>query len=40
MAAYKILDKSEYEYHKKIMHYSNDLDKIIKYELNNLIDKI
>mgnify|MGYP000696524040 CR=1 FL=1 len=37
--AYKILDKSEYEYHKKIMHYSNDLDKIIKYELNNLIIK-
>lgn len=37
--AYKILDKSEYEYHKKIMHYSNDLDKIIKYELNNLITK-
>lgn len=36
---YKVLDKSEYEYHKKIMHYSSDIDKIVKFELNNLIEK-
>lgn len=34
---YKILDKSEYEYHKKIMNYSDDLQKVIQYELDNLI---
>lgn len=37
--AYKILDESEYEYHKNLMHYSKDLDMIIKYELEKLIDK-
>ena len=37
--SYKILDKSEYEYHKKIMHYSEDLQKVINYELDNLIKK-
>lgn len=36
---YKILDKSEYEYHKKIMKYSDQLDKILKFELNKLIQK-
>ncbi len=35
---YKILDKSEYEYHKTKMRYSKDLDTIIKYELNSLIN--
>ena len=37
--AYKILDKSEYEYHKKIMNYPDEIDKIVKYELNRLIEK-
>ena len=27
--AYKILDKSEYEYHKKIMNYPDEIDKIV-----------
>lgn len=36
---YKILDKSEYEYHKKIMKYPDQLDKILKFELNKLIQK-
>lgn len=36
---YKILDESEYEYHKNIMNYSNDLDNILKYELGELIKK-
>lgn len=34
---YKILDKSEYEYHKKVMNYPKDLQTIIEYELNDLI---
>lgn len=36
---YKILDKSEYEYHKKLMNYSEDLQKVIHYELDNLVNK-
>lgn len=35
---YKILDKSEYEYHKKLMNYSENLQKVIQYELDNLIE--
>ena len=35
---YKILDKNEYNYHKKIMHYPNEIDKIVKNELKVLID--
>lgn len=35
---YRILDKNEYKYHKKLMKYSNDLDIIIKNELNYLIN--
>ncbi|MDD3452853.1 MAG: DUF402 domain-containing protein [Bacilli bacterium] len=35
---YKILDKMEYKYHKKIMNYSDDLDKAIKNGLNDLIE--
>lgn len=34
---YKILDKLEYEYHKKKMNYSDDLDLIIKTALSDLI---
>ena len=34
---YRILDKNEYKYHKKIMKYSNELDLIINKELNCLI---
>lgn len=36
---YKILDRSEYEYHKKKMKYSNELDEIINYKLKKLITK-
>jgi protein associated with RNAse G/E len=36
---YKILDKSEYEYHKKIMKYSEDLQKIITFKLKELIQR-
>ena len=35
---YRVLDKNEYKYHKKIMNYSEDLDLIIKKELEKLIN--
>ena len=36
---FRILDRNEYNYHKKTMHYSNELDGIIKSELSYLIDR-
>ena len=36
---YKVLDRSEYEYHKKIMKYSEDLQKIINFKLTELIQR-
>src|SRR5574344_133403 len=35
---FKILDRNEYNYHKKIMNYPEDIDKIVKEELSYLID--
>lgn len=35
---YKILDRLEYKYHKKIMHYPDDLDKVINESLEELIE--
>lgn len=35
---YKILDKSEYKYHKKLMNYSDELDIIINKAMDDLID--
>jgi hypothetical protein len=35
---YKILDKNEYKYHKKIMHYPEDVDKVVNLELKKLIE--
>ncbi len=35
---YKVLDKMEYKYHKKIMNYSDDLDAVVKNALDELID--
>ncbi|MDD3392887.1 MAG: DUF402 domain-containing protein [Bacilli bacterium] len=35
--SYKILDRMEYQYHKRIMNYSNDLDKVINNGLDRLI---
>jgi len=37
--AFKVLDRNEYRYHKRKMNYSKDLDKIIQYELTNLINE-
>lgn len=35
---YKVLDELEYQYHKKIMNYSNDLDFVINNALEELIE--
>ena len=36
--SFKVLDRNEYEYHKRIMKYSKNLDRIINNELSNLIN--
>ncbi len=38
--SFKILDRGEYNYHKRIMNYSEDIDQILKQELNILITKV
>lgn len=35
---YKVLDEREYEYHRSKMKYPDDIDKIVKYEIKNLIN--
>ena len=35
---YKILDRMEYKYHKKIMNYSEELDLVVRNSLTELID--
>ena len=35
---YKILDRMEYKYHKKIMKYSNELDYVVRNSLTELIN--
>ena len=35
---FKILDRNEYRYHKKIMHYTKELDMIIENSLQELIE--
>ena len=37
--SYKILDRMEYQYHKKVMHYSKVLDQIINCSLKELIQE-
>ncbi len=36
--AFKILDRNEYNYHKKIMNYPEEINYIIKQELSSLIE--
>ncbi len=36
--AFKILDRNEYNYHKKLMNYSKEINFIIKNELTSLIE--
>jgi hypothetical protein len=35
---FRVLDRNEYNYHKKIMKYPEEIDKIIKEELTSLIE--
>lgn len=37
--SYKVLDRLEYNYHKKIMNYPDDLDLVIKKSMSELIEK-
>ena len=37
---YKVLDKSEYKYHKEKMKYNSEIDKIVNKELENLINEM
>lgn len=36
--SFRVLDRGEYEYHKDVMNYSEEIDKVVNYELNNLIN--
>ncbi len=36
---FRVLDRNEYNYHKKIMKYSDEIDKIVKEELSYLIEQ-
>lgn len=38
--SFKILDRGEYQYHKKLMNYSKEIDTILKRELTELINKV
>ena len=38
--SFKVLDRGEYKYHKKLMNYSDTLDKILKDELSSLIEMV
>jgi len=35
---FRVLDKNEYNYHKRIMNYSEEIDMILKSELSSLIE--
>ena len=36
--AFKVLDRNEYNYHKKLMKYPEEINYIVKEELSNLIE--
>ena len=38
--SFKVLDRGEYKYHKKLMNYPDSIDKVLKSELTNLIDMV
>ena len=38
--SFKILDRGEYQYHKRIMNYPKELDIILRSELTNLINRV
>ncbi len=38
--SYRILDRNEYKYHKDKLKYSNDIDRIVHFELDKLIEML
>ena len=38
--SFKVLDRGEYKYHKKLMNYPDEIDRILKLELTNLINMV
>ena len=38
--SFRVLDREEYNYHKMIMGYSNELDKILRDNLTELINRV
>lgn len=38
--SFKVLDRGEYKYHKSVMHYSEEIDLILKSELTDLINHV
>ena len=38
--SFKVLDRGEYKYHKELMNYSDDIDKILREELSVLIETV
>ena len=38
--AFKILDRGEYRYHKRIMNYPEEIDVIVKNDMSNLINNV
>ena len=38
--SFKVLDRGEYKYHKKLMNYPDEIDKILKMDLTKLIDMV
>lgn len=36
--SFSVLDRNEYKFHKKKLNYGEDIDRIVKYELSNLIE--
>ena len=36
--AFRVLDNNEYNYHKKLMNYPEEIDRIVRSELTNLIE--
>lgn len=38
--SFKVVDKNEYSYHKKKFQYPQEIDHIIRKQLNNLIDEV
>ena len=38
--SFKVLDRGEYKYHKSLMKYPQSIDKVLKFELTNLINMV